>query len=70
MFYQRLACGAAKGKQLHVLNWIGANIPFFNLDVGEVCDALSWSSHSKTNDSNSAEIFKWLYEEDNKNFFR
>jgi hypothetical protein len=71
MFFQRLACGAAKGKQLHVLKWIQFFIPLSKLDLHEVCDALVVSSDNKANDANRAEIFKWLYEEvAPRNFFR
>ena len=70
MFFQRLACGAAKGKQLHVLKWIQTFIPLSELDLREVCDALAVSSDNKANDANRAEIFKWLYEEVDRNFFR
>jgi hypothetical protein len=70
MYFQRLACGAAKGKQLHVLKWIHAEIPLSELDLREVCDALHSSNHYKTTDARRAEIFKWLYEQVDRNFFR
>ena len=67
-FYQRLSCSAAKGRQLHVLKWSHGQTPLSNLE--EVCGALGYRESSDGCDSRACEIFQWLYEEVDSNFFR
>jgi hypothetical protein len=67
-FYHRLSCSAAKGRQLHVLKWSHGQTPLSNLE--EVCGALGYRESSDGSDSRACEIFKWLYEEVDSNFFR